>query len=76
MKKIDTARALRDPEYRASLSAAELAALPAHPAGLSMVSDDALQTVTGGCGFTFCTTCPPRQTTFVESCVPPGSHCP
>jgi mersacidin/lichenicidin family type 2 lantibiotic len=34
MKKEHVIRAWRDPEYRASLSEAERAALPDHPAGL------------------------------------------
>ena len=67
MKKIDTVRALRDSEYRNSLTDAERAALPAHPAGVATVADDTLKSVTGGCG---------TPTTFVMSCVPPGAHCP
>ncbi len=67
MKKIDTVRALRDSEYRNSLSAAEQAALPAHPAGVANVVDGDLKSVTGGCG---------TPTTFVMSCVPPNAHCP
>ncbi|MEM9554236.1 MAG: mersacidin/lichenicidin family type 2 lantibiotic [Acidobacteriota bacterium] len=74
MKKIDIARALRDPEYRATLSAAEQAALPT-PAGVSTLADESLQSVTGGCGWTACNTCP-FGTTPDFSCVPPGHQCP
>lgn len=31
------------------------------------ISDEVLKSVTGGCG---------RPTTFANSCVPPGAHCP
>ncbi|MCG8456660.1 MAG: mersacidin/lichenicidin family type 2 lantibiotic [Holophagales bacterium] len=69
MKKIDTIRALRDAEYRNSLTEAERAQLPAHPAGIASVSDEALSSVTGGCGWPF-------GTTPDFSCVPPGANCP
>ena len=62
MKKIDTVRALRDSEYRNSLSEAEQAALPA-PAGVANVVDGDLKSVTGGCG---------TPTTIMMSCVPPS----
>ena len=42
------ARALSDPEYRASLSDAERAELPDHPAGAAGLSEDALDAVAGG----------------------------
>ncbi|MEM6793005.1 MAG: mersacidin/lichenicidin family type 2 lantibiotic [Acidobacteriota bacterium] len=67
MKKIDTVRALRDAEYRNSLTEAERASLPAHPAGVTAVEDKVLQAVTGGCG---------TPTTFVFSCTPPNAQCP
>ena len=67
MKKIDTIRALRDADYRNSLTEAEQALLPENPAGVSTVADDTLKSVTGGCG---------TPTTFVFSCVPPNAHCP
>ena len=77
MKKFDMVRALRDADYRNSLSAAEQAQLPAHPAGVSAVDDDALRSITGGCGWTFCNSgCGPRGTTWIESCVGPGEACP
>ena len=73
MKKLDTVRALRDAEYRNSLSAAELALLPAHPAGNSSIDDDALKSVAGGCGGSGCGC---GGSTRNESCVPPGYNCP
>ncbi len=77
MKKLDTVRALRDAEYRNSLSDEELALLPAHPAGASSLADTALKSVVGGCGVTACSNCgPTRGTTILFSCVPPGSACP
>ena len=38
-------RVWKDPEYRASLSAADLAALPAHPAGAVELSEIDLEAV-------------------------------
>lgn len=75
MKKIDMVRALRDADYRNSLSESDQAQLPAHPAGIADVDDDALQSVTGGCGFTLCSSCG-WDTTRNNSCVPPGMECP
>ena len=48
MNTIDTIRAWKDAEYRASLSAAELAALPANPAGLVELPDEEMAEVAGG----------------------------
>jgi mersacidin/lichenicidin family type 2 lantibiotic len=48
MSHIDVIRAWKDEEYRASLSADELAGLPAHPAGLVELSDTELDVVAGG----------------------------
>ncbi|MEM1183246.1 MAG: mersacidin/lichenicidin family type 2 lantibiotic [Acidobacteriota bacterium] len=78
MKKIDTVRALRDADYRNSLSQAELAQLPANPAGISSVEDTALKSVTGGCGPTLCNTCGggPGPTSFLWSCTGPNTQCP
>ena len=50
MKKLDIIRAWRDPEYRASLSEAERAQLPAHPAEALEVSEEALLGVVAGGG--------------------------
>ncbi len=74
MKKLDTVRALRDAEYRNSLSAEELALLPAHPAGTSSIDDDALKSVAGGCAGSACGC--GGGTTINDSCVPRGYDCP
>ena len=47
MSVIDVIRAWRDPEYRSTLSIDQLAALPAHPAGLVELSDDELASASG-----------------------------
>ena len=78
MKKLDTVRALRDAEYRNSLSAEELALLPAHPAGASNIGDSALKSVVGGCAGSGCT-CgggPVLGTSLVFSCTGPNQQCP
>ena len=41
-------QAWKNPEFRRSLSAAELAELPANPAGESSLSSDQLASVSGG----------------------------
>ncbi len=77
MKKIDTVRALRDAEYRNSLTAAERALLPAHPAGASNIADTALKSVVGGCGGTACSCGPVRGTNILFSCTSnPMEQCP
>lgn len=48
MKKIDIAKAWKDPVYRSTLNAHELAALPESPAGLMEVTDADLLVVSGG----------------------------
>lgn len=48
MSPINIIRAWKDAEYRQSLSAAELAMLPAHPAGLIELTNDDLESVAGG----------------------------
>jgi mersacidin/lichenicidin family type 2 lantibiotic len=48
MNKVDIARALKDTAYRASLTAEELALLPANAAGVVELSDDALLSASGG----------------------------
>jgi mersacidin/lichenicidin family type 2 lantibiotic len=47
MSNIDIIRAWKDEEYRRSLSAAERAALPEHPAGLIELEDELLGQVAG-----------------------------
>lgn len=48
MKNIDVIRAWKNEEYRRSLSQAEQALLPAHPAGLIELSGADLESVGGG----------------------------
>lgn len=72
MKKIDVVRAWRDEEYRNSLTPEELASLPESPAGLAVVQDSVLRSVTGGCGV-HSSGC---QTTKYTSCVAPNEQCP
>jgi mersacidin/lichenicidin family type 2 lantibiotic len=47
----DIIRAWKDEEYRLSLSEAERALLPAHPAGLMALTDVQLDYIRGGSGF-------------------------
>ena len=63
MKKIDLARAFRDEDYFRSLSEAERASLPLHPAAVMEVSEDELRAVAGAtaeaCTATgWCSPCP------------------
>ena len=48
MSPINIIRAWKDAEYRQSLSAAELAMIPAHPAGLIELTDDDVESAVGG----------------------------
>ncbi len=48
---IDIVRAWKDEEYRASLSAAELAALPDNPVGMIELDDAALEAAAGGSSY-------------------------
>jgi mersacidin/lichenicidin family type 2 lantibiotic len=50
-------RAFKDPEYRKSLSDAERAQLPAHPAGIIDLTPVQLEAVVGGQKPTGTTTC-------------------
>ncbi|HEX2222970.1 MAG TPA: mersacidin/lichenicidin family type 2 lantibiotic [Thermoanaerobaculia bacterium] len=49
-KKIDLVRAWRDEDYYLSLTEEERAGLGAHPSGAAGVSDNALRSISGGCG--------------------------
>ena len=66
MSKNNIVRAWKDPVYRNSLSEAERAALPAHPAGSIEISDADLGSVAGGAinlsndGACPTRSCPPR----------------
>jgi mersacidin/lichenicidin family type 2 lantibiotic len=46
--KIDLVRAWKDPEYRKSLTAEQLASLPPNPAGAGELSDAELHKAAGG----------------------------
>ena len=48
MKKSDIIRALRDPEFRAGLSDADRALLPAHSSGLIELNENELSEALGG----------------------------
>ena len=48
MSATDIIRAWKDDEYRRTLSAAQRAALPAHPAGIIELTEAELATVAGG----------------------------
>jgi mersacidin/lichenicidin family type 2 lantibiotic len=80
MANLDIIRAWKDPEYRLSLSAAELAQLPPHPAGLIELEDAALAHVPAY-GFGLPTVnCPPPQTgglcpTMNTECPTKGYKC-
>jgi mersacidin/lichenicidin family type 2 lantibiotic len=63
MRKIDFARAFRDEDYFLSLTPAERASLPDHPAAMIEVSEDELRAVAGAtteaCTRSgFCSPCP------------------
>ena len=49
-KNIDVSRAWRDEDYYLSLTEEERASLGPHPAGLTNIADEALRSITGGCG--------------------------
>ncbi len=51
-------RAWKDEEYRASLSEAERAQLPGHPAGLVELSEDDIDLAAGGTTITWSITLP------------------
>ena len=45
---IDIVRAWKDHEYRKTLTPAELASVPPHPAGMAELTDDELMNIAGG----------------------------
>ena len=47
MSNTNVVRAWKDPSYRGSLDAEELALMPAHPAGLVELSDEELREASG-----------------------------
>lgn len=74
MNKIDIVRAWKDPLYRTTLTAEQLAALPMHPAGMTDLNDDQLRMASGGAvaAQTTAPTC--TEYTFLNrrSCCPRG----
>jgi mersacidin/lichenicidin family type 2 lantibiotic len=56
VSKVDIIRAWKDEEYRLSLTEAERASLPAHPAGLIELENDEMKAVLGGQATTTATT--------------------
>lgn len=69
MSSFDIVRAWKDEDYRLSLSEAERAQLPAHPAGAAELSDADLGSVTGAmiaCPKTHHCTPPPPP--FTQTC--------
>jgi mersacidin/lichenicidin family type 2 lantibiotic len=67
-------RAWSDPEYRASLSQAALAAVPPHPSGMIELSDADLEPVVGGLPCSPLTTYG-THTTLGWRCIADTSRC-
>lgn len=68
MSNIDIVRAWKDAEYRQSLSAAEQARLPEHPAGAIDLADEDLRQAVGAVSGEDCFTFPNQCLTFVHIC--------
>ena len=66
MAKIDIIRAWKDEEYRAGLSAAELSALPANPAGPMEIRDEDLEMAGGGTVGPSCNTSSPTCSSCIK----------
>jgi mersacidin/lichenicidin family type 2 lantibiotic len=47
MTSLDVVRSWKDPRYRRSLSAGQLQALPEHPSGAAMLTDQELKVASG-----------------------------
>jgi len=47
MTSLDVVRSWKDPRYRRSLSARQLQAVPEHPSGAAMLTDQELRTASG-----------------------------
>lgn len=74
-KNIDLARAWRDRDYFLSLTEEERSSLGTHPAG--NMADEALRSITGGCGNkTFTVNCDTVNGFTTPSCTPcPPMEC-
>lgn len=59
--KVDVIRAWKDEDYRASLSAEEQAQVAASPAGVSVLDEELLGSVSGGAAGTNNTCFPPQS---------------
>ena len=70
--KIDLVRAWKDPEYRKSLTAEQLASLPPNPAGVGELSDEELESVAGGSAESIGTF---AKSSAVPSFAPPQRRC-
>lgn len=66
MNTLDIIRAWKDVEYRRSLSAAEQALVPEHPAGAIELADEELEQVDGGA----------TNLNFTGGCCPPTINVP
>lgn len=75
MKKQNVVRALRDAEYRDSLSTEEQALLPAHPGGAIELSDDDLANLAGGSHCCQCSHVVSVCVSYCESCWTGGTAC-
>ncbi len=78
MKKSDIIRALRNEQYRDSLSAAEQAGLPNHPAGMVEIEDADLAAFAGGTwwsNYTGCQSCVTRDCNTCYSTSGSGCCC-
>ena len=68
MSKIDVIRAWKDEAYRFSLTEAERAQLPEHPAGIIELRDEQMCSVVGGTGDGCFHTMPPKCYTSFRTC--------
>ena len=70
MKKVDIIRAWKDPLYRATLSADELAQLPSHPSGALEIQDEQLKAISGALAETTAQTCTEYTFNNFRRCCP------
>lgn len=74
-KKVDIARALKDKDYYESLSEAEKALVPSHPAGSVELSDEDLAAASGGLIEQTGTGTPSCSCMLTQTAVSGGGHC-
>lgn len=70
MKKVDVIRAWKNPLYRATLNADELAQLPSHPSGAFELHDEQLKTISGALAETTAQTCTEYTFNNFRRCCP------